>query len=306
MIDAFLDMMAAERGAAQNTLENYRRDLEDVSAWLDRRNLEHATSDDLRGYLASMAANGFAPSSQARRLSSLRQYFGFLYTEGYRDDDPTGVIDAPKKRMSLPKVLSVEEVGRMLDLAADEPRAIKVEGSKAHVRALRLHAFVELLYASGLRVSELTAMPVSLLRRNEEWISVTGKGGRDRLIPISQKARDALLRYHSVLERYCDTRDNSFLFPDDACAGPVARQVMARELKRLAARAGVDPKRVSPHVLRHAFASHLLQNGADLRVVQQLLGHADISTTQIYTHVMDERLHALVEAYHPLANASKT
>ncbi|MEM1377742.1 MAG: tyrosine recombinase, partial [Pseudomonadota bacterium] len=277
MIDAFLDMMAAERGAARNTLENYRRDLDEVAASLTRRNLEHATSDDIRDHLSSMAKQGFAASTQARRLSSLRQYFGFLYTEGIRDDDPTGVIEFPKKRASLPKVLSVDEVTALLDLASEEPGLVKVEGGRDHIKALRLHAFVELLYASGLRVSELTELPVSLLRREDEWVTVKGKGGRERLIPISAKSREALERYHAAMDRFRDTAANQWLFPDDAFSGPVARQVMARELKSLAARVGIDPKRISPHVLRHAFASHLLQNGADLRVVQQLLGHADIS-----------------------------
>ncbi|MEN0000380.1 MAG: site-specific tyrosine recombinase XerD [Pseudomonadota bacterium] len=306
MIDAFIDMMAAERGAARNTLENYRRDLDDVAEWLGGGPLENASADQIRAYLGSMATRGFAASSQSRRLSSLRQFFQFLYAEGIRDDDPTGLIESPKKRASLPKVLSVSNVETILDLAAAEPSMIKIEGSKKHIKALRLHAFVELLYASGMRISELTEMSVTLLRRNEPWFLVKGKGGRERLVPVSEKAQTALEHYHRVLDAYRDMRANDWLFPDDSGTGPVARQVMARELKSLSARAGIDPAKISPHVLRHAFASHLLQNGADLRVVQQLLGHADISTTQIYTHVLDERLKSVVERCHPLASVEKT
>ncbi|MEO1748157.1 MAG: site-specific tyrosine recombinase XerD [Pseudomonadota bacterium] len=306
MIDAFIDMMSAERGASHHTLENYRRDLEDVRDTIKSACLEQATASEIGAYLTKMASRGFAPSSQARRLSSLRQFFKFLYAEGVRDDDPTSLLESPRKRAALPKVLSEDEVSRILDLAATEAGQIRIEGNKKHLNALRLHAFVELLYASGMRVSELTELPVSMLRRNEPWFVVKGKGGRERLIPVSEKAQIALDAYHRVLDAYVDTRDNAWLFPDGSCSAPVARQVMARELKSLAARADIDPKRVSPHVLRHAFASHLLQNGADLRVVQQLLGHADIATTQIYTHVLDERLQSLVEACHPLAQASRT
>ncbi|MEO0543535.1 MAG: site-specific tyrosine recombinase XerD [Pseudomonadota bacterium] len=306
MIDAFIDMMSAERGASRHTLENYRRDLDDAQMAISAARLEDATDTQIGAYLRAMSAQGYAPSSQARRLSSLRQFFKFLYTEGVRDDDPTGRIESPKKRAALPKILSVEEVAHILDLAATEATHQRVEGSKKHLNALRMHAFVELLYASGLRVSELVDLPLSVLRRNEAWFAVKGKGGRERLIPVSNKAHRALEKYHGILDAYFDTRDNSWLFPDSTFAAPVARQVMARDLKALAGRAGIDPARVSPHVLRHAFASHLLQNGADLRVVQQLLGHADISTTQIYTHVLDERLQSLVEECHPLAQHAKT
>jgi len=299
-------MMSAERGASHHTLDNYRRDLEDVRNNIKSAGLEEATDVEIGAYLTKMASRGFAPSSQARRLSSLRQFFKFLYAEGVRDDDPTSLLESPRKRAALPKILSVDEVARILDLAAYEARDERIEGNKKHLNALRLHAFVELLYASGMRVSELTELPVSALHRNEPWFTVKGKGGRERLIPVSKKAQAALDAYHDALSTHCDTRQNDWLFPDGSCTGAVARQVMARELKSLAARAGIDPKRVSPHVLRHAFASHLLQNGADLRVVQQLLGHADIATTQIYTHVLDERLQSLVEACHPLAHASRT
>ena len=306
MIDAFINMMSAERGASHHTLDNYRRDLEDVRYTIKSARLEEAPDIEIGAYLTKMATRGFAPSSQARRLSSLRQIFKFLYAEGVRDDDPTSMLESPRKRAALPKILSEDEVAKILDLAGWEARNVRIEGNKKHLNALRLHAFVELLYASGMRVSELTELPVSVLRRNEPWFAVKGKGGRERLIPVSEKAQAALDVYHRALSTYCDTRYNTWLFPDGSCSGAVARQVMARELKSLAARAGIDPNRVSPHVLRHAFASHLLQNGADLRVVQQLLGHADIATTQIYTHVLDERLQSLVEACHPLAQSSRT
>ncbi|MEO1703101.1 MAG: site-specific tyrosine recombinase XerD [Pseudomonadota bacterium] len=306
MIDAFIDMMSAERGASLHTLENYRRDLEDAERAISAPRLEAATDTQIAAYLSQLAARGFAPSSQARHLSSLRQFFKFLYAEGLRDDDPTGLLESPKKRSALPKTMSVEEVTGMLDLAADEVLKVRVEGSKTHANALRLHAFVELLYASGMRVSELTELPISVLRRNEPWFPVKGKGSRERLIPVSGKAQMALETYHQILDTHFDTRGNVWLFPDSRFGGPVRRQVIARDLKGLAVRAGINPSRVSPHVLRHAFASHLLQNGADLRVVQQLLGHADISTTQIYTHVLDERLQSLVEECHPLAQRTGT
>ncbi|MCM2293501.1 site-specific tyrosine recombinase XerD [Allorhizobium sp. BGMRC 0089] len=308
-IEAFLEMMSAERGAAKNTLTSYARDLADVVAFLSGRQkrLETADSADLSAYLAHLTEKGYEAASQARRLSALRQFFRFLYSEGLRGDDPTAILDAPKKRLSLPKTLTIEEVDRLLKLAADEAA---MDGPDKLQRLRRL-ALVELLYATGMRVSELVALPAHVLRQEGGFLMIRGKGAKERLVPLSAPAIDALKRYSEA--RRCAQADKAdenpkmagFLFPAASKEGHLPRQVFARELKDLAVRAGLAPEAVSPHVLRHAFASHLLQNGADLRILQELLGHSDISTTQIYTHVLDEKLQILVETHHPLAKYGK-
>lgn len=303
MIEPFLEMMSAERGAAANTLDSYRRDLEDADRFVRAHGaagLHIARTSDLTAYLRDLEAQGFAASSQSRRLSALRQFFRFLFAENVRSDDPTGVIASPKKQRGLPRHLSMDAVSRLLEAARSEA----LEGRKTPARArrtARTHAMVEFLYATGLRISELTQLPVMILHREEPFFMVKGKGGKERLVPLSDSARSAGQAYRVLLERDERAAHCPFLFPDDGFSGPVARQVLARDLKALGARCGIAAADLSPHVLRHAFATHLLENGADLRVVQQLLGHADISTTQVYTHVMDERLHALVSAHHPLA-----
>ncbi|MEM8542010.1 MAG: site-specific tyrosine recombinase XerD [Pseudomonadota bacterium] len=302
MIEAFLEMISAERGAAANTLAAYGRDLEDAGSFVrQRRNIElsNATSEDIAAYLASLTTLGFAPSSHARRLSALKQYFLFLYNENIRGDDPTAVLSAPKKSASLPKTLSEDEVSRLL--ATAEHEALHCTGNaKAKLHAMRNHALLELLYATGLRVSELVGLPVSIMRRHEPFFIVKGKGNKERMVPMSAKAMKAVQSY--ILLRNQDERadDCKWLFPADNYAQALARQVFARDIKALGNKCGIMASQLSPHVLRHAFATHLLQNGADLRVVQQLLGHSDISTTQIYTHVLEERLHQLVNDHHPL------
>jgi len=301
-IENFLEMMSAERGAAGNTLESYRRDLEAAADVMQTRgvNLAEAKTEDVRNVLDGMSNEGFAATSQARRLSALRQFFRFLYSEGFRQDDPTGVIDAPKKQKPLPKIMSVENVGRLLDRADLEAREAPEPAER--IKALRLHALLETLYATGLRVSELVTLPVSVARTDHRFLIVRGKGSKERMVPLSQKAREALQNFLSLRDSLPGYDDNPWLFPAFSESGHLARQVFARELKGLAARTGLSSASISPHVLRHAFASHLLQNGADLRTVQQLLGHSDISTTQIYTHVLEERLHKLVSEHHPLAD----
>ena len=301
-IENFLEMMSAERGAAENTLESYRRDLEAVADVLAARgvNLAEAGPDHIRSAIDAMATEGFAATSQARRLSALRQFFRFLYSEGYREDDPTGTVDAPKKQKPLPKIMSVENVTRLLDRAVRE--ADETTEPAERIKALRLHALLETLYATGLRVSELVGLPVTVARTDHRFLLVRGKGSKERMVPLSPKAREALQRFLTLRDSLPGSDDNPWLFPAFSESGHLARQVFARELKGLAARAGLSAAAISPHVLRHAFASHLLQNGADLRTVQQLLGHADISTTQIYTHVLEERLHKLVSEHHPLAD----
>lgn len=307
-LEAFLEMMSAERGAAENTLAAYRRDLDDAAAFLaaSRTSLTAAGTPALRAYLSDIAGRGFAASSQARRLSALRQFYAFLYAEGIRTDDPTGILDAPKKGRSLPKTLGTEEVNRLIALAEEEAAAAGA-GTPERVRRLRLLALLELLYATGMRVSELIGLPASVLAQDGRLLLIRGKGNKERMVPLTEASRRALRAYAAERRTLAadGEDDGPWLFPADSESGHLARQVFARELKGLAARAGIGAASVSPHVLRHAFASHLLQNGADLRAVQELLGHADISTTQIYTHVLEERLHRLVNAHHPLAKAGE-
>ena len=298
-IEAFLEMMSAERGAAVNTLASYRRDLDDYLGFLAGRgeDLEEGDAESIRAYLGDLDDRGFAATSVARRLSAIRQMHRFLVSEGVRADDPTGPIDGPRKPARLPRVMSIEDVERLLETAAAEARRSDLAG-EAKTRALRLHALIEMLYATGLRVSELVGLRAAAIRRDQRFITVRGKGGHERIVPLTEKAREAARVY--VVARN-DATNSAWLFPSSGDSGHLTRQAFARELKALAGLAGLTPSQVSPHVLRHAFASHLLQNGADLRVVQQLLGHADISTTQIYTHVLEERLRALVSEHHPLA-----
>jgi integrase/recombinase XerD len=248
-----------------------------------------------------IARRGFASSSQARRLSALRQFYRFLYSEGLRPDDPSGTVDSPRKDRPLPKVLGEEEVSRLLERAAAEAADESLDKVQ-RLSAIRMQAMIELLYATGLRVSELVALPVAVARRDERFFIVRGKGGKERMVPLSGKAREALKAWLQERGEHPSMAESPFLFPAASEDGFMPRQVFARDLKGLAARAGISTAKISPHVLRHAFASHLLQNGADLRVVQQLLGHSDISTTQIYTHVLEKRLMELVSRHHPLAD----
>jgi integrase/recombinase XerD len=297
----FLDMLAAERGAGRNTLEAYTRDLDDLADHLagNGTTIAGATTADLRAYLAALARRGFKASSVARRLSAVRQLFRFLYAEGHRGDDPAAVIEGPKRGRPLPKVLSIDEVDRLL-ATAHAGAADAARSDAERLRGLRLACLLEVLYATGLRVSELIALPAAAARRDERMLVVRGKGGKERLVPLNDAAKRAMRDYLGRLAELDRDTGSKWLFPSFGESGHLTRQHAARELKALAAAAGISAERVSPHVLRHAFASHLLQNGADLRIVQTLLGHADISTTQIYTHVLDERLKSLVRDLHPL------
>ncbi len=294
-------MLAAERGGARNTLAAYARDLADLSMALAAagRTIARASTEDLRAYLGSLAKRSFATASVARRLSAIRQLYRFLYAEGRRADDPSAVIEGPKRGRALPKVLSIAEVDRLLTQArAEMDRADRP--ALERLRAARLACLIELLYATGLRVSELVSLPVSAAERSARMLTVRGKGGKERLVPLNEAAKTAMREYLALLSATARHQKTKWLFPSFGEAGHLTRQHFARELKTLAAAAGLRPAQVSPHVLRHAFASHLLHNGADLRVVQTLLGHADISTTQIYTHVLEERLKSLVRDLHPL------
>lgn len=301
-VSLFLDMVAAERGGTANTLAAYGRDLEDFSAWLAtrRKKIDSAASTDLRAYLADLTRRGYASASVARRLSAIRQLYRFLFAEGHRRDDPAAAIEGPKRGRPLPKVLSVAEVDRLIATAHARATAPTAAG-RQRLRRLRLVCLIELLYATGLRISELIALPASAARRDERMLIVRGKGGKERLVPLNSAAVAAMRAYREALPPDDPAANSKWLFASFGDGGHLTRQHAARELKDLAIASSFDAARVSPHVLRHAFASHLLHNGADLRIVQTLLGHADISTTQIYTHVLDERLKSLVRDLHPLS-----
>ncbi len=299
-LEAFLEMMSAERGASPNTLSAYRRDLEDAGARLSAHGagLARAGADALAQCLSDFASDGLAPTTQARKLSALRQFYRFQRAEGARRDDPTETLDSPSRGRPLPKILSEAEVDRLLETA-------RVDETAAGLRTLCL---VELLYAAGLRVTELVSLPLTAVARRERCILVRGKGGRERLAPLTSEALEAVEAWRGVREETLPEKGSKtyekearFLFPSRGASGHLTRERFAQILKELALKAGLDSEKVSPHVLRHAFASHLLARGADLRSVQMLLGHADISTTQIYTHVLEERLKRLVEDVHPLA-----
>jgi integrase/recombinase XerD len=307
LIGLFLDMLAAEQGAGHNTLDAYRRDLTDLSDFLARNGdgFANAETQGLREYLADLDARGFKSSSVARRLSAMRHLFRFLLNERIRSDDPAAILSGPKRGRGLPKVLSIADVDRLLTRAkalTEAPEASPLQ----RLRAMRLYCLLEVLYATGLRVSELVTLPLSASRRGISMIVVRGKGNKERLVPLNEASRQAMVDYLAAIEALKQASQKNagvskWLFPSFGESGHLTRQHFARDLKELAASAGLAPRLVSPHVLRHAFASHLLHNGADLRIVQTLLGHTDISTTQIYTHVVEERLKSLVRDLHPLA-----
>ena len=302
LVDLFLDMQAAERGAGANTLTAYRNDLADLTAHLRAagRNISDADTAALREFINSLAERGFKASSLARRLSAVRQLYRFLYAEGKRTDDPAAVLEGPKRARTLPKVLSIKEVDMLLARARNDMDDAK-QAPAQRLRAARLLCLLEVVYATGLRVSELVALPAASARRDLRMLVVRGKGGKERMVPLNAAAKRIMDEYLKL--RAAAKLDKSkWLFPSFGEQGHLTRQHFARELKALGSAGGIAPDRLSPHVLRHAFASHLLHNGADLRVVQTLLGHADISTTQIYTHVLEERLKALVRDLHPLAD----
>ena len=288
--EAFLEMLAAERGAAGNTLAAYRADLEDFAAYLGGRStLRQAESAEVAGYIAGLKDAGMSARTQARRLSALRQFYLFLLREGARADNPAAELEMPRLPKSLPKYLAESEVDALFAAARDMPG----------LSGLKAVAGLEMLYASGLRVSELLALPAQALTTDAAMLMVKGKGGKERMIPLSGPAKDAASRMRAELAK--TKRPVRYLFPGRDLRAAMTRQGFALLLKQVALKAGIDPARLSPHVLRHSFASHMLAHGADLRSLQKLLGHADIATTEIYTHVLAERLRSLVQAHHPLA-----
>ncbi|MEM6634990.1 MAG: site-specific tyrosine recombinase XerD [Pseudomonadota bacterium] len=302
-IPAFLDAQAAELDAARNTLLAYGRDLDAFADWLDRRNttLADVTTADIEAYLVSCDAQGMARATRARRLSSIRQLFRFAFEEGFRPDNPAIQIKGPGRDKRLPKVLSEDEVDRLLQAAATYGKTDKDR--------IRNRCLIEILYATGMRVSELVSLPVQAARGNPQVVLVRGKGGRERIVPLSPPARAALAEWLRVRDAAEDVivQDGAarsrFLFPSPSKQGYLTRHRFYILIKDIALAGGVPPAKVTPHTLRHAFATHLLAGGADLRSIQTLLGHADVGTTEIYTHVLEERLRELVLMHHPLAQS---
>ncbi|UWQ55751.1 site-specific tyrosine recombinase XerD [Leisingera caerulea] len=300
-ISTFLDAQAAETGASQNTLLAYGRDLKDLTAWLEHRSLDFLTAsqDDIEAYLINCDAQGLARSTRARRLSAVKQIYRFAFEEGWREDNPAIQIRGPGREKRLPKTLEVIEVDRLLEAARKTGRS--------EADRLRNTCLMELLYATGMRVTELVSLPVSAARGDPRMLLILGKGGKERMVPLSPPAREALAAWLLVRDAAEDEREQKgtpasrFLFPSRGRSGHLTRHRFYLLIKELAVTGGVSPDKVTPHTLRHAFATHLLANGADLRAIQALLGHADIATTEIYTHVLDARLQELVLEHHPLA-----
>jgi integrase/recombinase XerD len=299
LIDQFLEMMSAERGASRNTLEAYRRDLKEYLIFLSGTGFTARTANTqtVRGFLSALASRQLAKTSAARKLSAVKQFHRFLLAEGLAKDNPTSIVEGPKLGRPLPKIMSIEEVDRLITTAR---AAIAEASGERRFRAARLYCLIEVLYATGMRVSEILTLRTEAAKSKEQFLLIKGKGGRERLVPLNEAGRDALKDFLSLRKDAGDGSEEGYLFCSYGGVGHLTRQRLGQELKALAAAAGLSPSKVSPHVLRHAFASHLLAGGADLRAVQQMLGHADISTTQIYTHVLSERLRKIVETHHPM------
>lgn len=292
--EAFLEMMSVERAVSEKTLDAYTRDLNNFSSFFGS-DIDKADEKDIRNYFKSLSKNGISASSVARRLSCLRQYYGFLFQERLREDNPTLALETPKMSRSLPKNLTEEEIEILFD------EAYKIKGPEG----LRVCAMLEIAYATGMRVSELISINISALSGERKMLRVTGKGNKDRLIPLTEKSRESIENYLKVREYFMKESESIFLFPSRSKVGHITRQRFSQLLQNIVKKTSIDENRVSPHVLRHSFASHILSNGADLRAVQKMLGHSNISTTQIYTHILEERKQTLVQNKHPLAKKNK-
>ncbi len=300
LLGRFLEMMSAERGAAKNSIAAYERDLEDYLDAISRP-VPEITPDEVRQHIADLKSRGLARSSVSRKISAIRQFHLFLLREGLSSENPASLIETPKAQRTLPKILSEADMQKILSAAADD----EVAATPAlRIKAMRNRCLLELLAATGLRVSELIALPFKLAQSKDEFLNIRGKGGRDRIVPVSNRAREILKNYAKAMREQHE-KEPKWLFPSRGASGQLTRQHFALELKRLARLAGLDAEHISPHVLRHVFATDLLNHGADLRAVQQMLGHADIATTQIYTHLQPDRLTEAVERHHPLSKAKK-
>lgn len=311
-IEAFLEMMAVERGASPRTVEAYRGDLLDLAAFLRQNTVavDQADETSLRAWVRSLADRQMGPRTVARRLSALRQFHQFLLSEGVRREDPTTTLDTPRRGRPLPKFLSEQDVSALLEAARDPSPTLR-EGDDGVVATARRRALVELLYATGLRVSELVSLPLATVQRGQMVLVVMGKGAKERMVPITTAAREAIddwlpVRSATLPRGKTRAKADTFLFPSPTARdGHLTRDGFFKMLREIGERCGIEPSRLSPHVLRHSFATHLLAHDADLRSVQQMLGHADIATTEIYTHVLEHRLTSLVRAAHPLAALGK-
>ncbi|EMS36625.1 site-specific tyrosine recombinase XerD [Candidatus Liberibacter americanus] len=300
LIERFLEMMSSERVASTNTLSAYKSDLTEVFMFLKERGLmlSSASSNDIVLYLHNIFEKKLESSSQRRKISTIRQFYTFLCTEGIRKDNPARILEFPKKNHNLPRIIGKKSVTDLLKQASIESKEPSIDKWKR----IRMLLLVELLYSTGMRVSELVTLPASTLNLNERTIIIRGKGNKERLVVFPPSVLNAMQKYKEIRSKIVGMKNSPWLFPSSSKKGHLSRQVFARDLKNLASRAGISMNSISPHVIRHAFASHLLEGGADLRTVQVLLGHADISTTQIYIHLMPEKLQKLVQNYHPLAN----
>ena len=304
-ISTFLEAMAAEHGAARNTLLSYGRDLQDFSGWLGahKGSFETAQRADIETYLVACDAQGLSKATRARRLSAIRQLFRFAHEEGWRMDHPAQRIHGPGASRALPKTIAADDVVRLIDAAATSGRT--------DLDKQRNHALMELLYATGLRVSELVGLPLAAVLGDPRMILVRGKGDKERMVPLTNSARSALapwishVQQEAALARKSGKPASRFLFPSSGIEGHITRQQFHHLIKEWSLKAGLDPARITPHTLRHAFATHLLAGGADLRVIQTLLGHADLSTTEIYTHVLEDQLRDLVLNHHPLSTKTR-
>jgi integrase/recombinase XerD len=295
LIEGFLEMLLTERGAAANTIDGYRRDMEEFNSFVVKRgsDLKKCQSSHIQSYLKFLDDAGLKNSTQARRLSAIKQFFLYMLGDEFRTDDPSMNIDSPRGQRRLPKYLTEEEVARLLEAT-----------SGTEPDRLRMASLLQLLYATGLRATELVTLPFPALRDQDRFLIIRGKGNKERLVPVNQSAKDALKDYLEIRDNFLSgNRHSKWLYPSRGETGHLTRQRFGQLLKALAIEVNIDPKKVSPHVLRHAFASHLLANGADLRSLQKMLGHSDISTTQIYTHVLQKRLMEVVSTHHPLADA---
>ncbi|WP_370931501.1 site-specific tyrosine recombinase XerD [Bartonella sp. DGB1] len=304
-IEEFLEMMAAERGVTTNTILAYRSDLIKYCSILTSKGIDplNATEKDIESFFSIINQQQFSITSQLRLLSVLKQFFMFLLLENKAKENPLRHISAPKKPLIVPKFLSQKQINSLIDFAYQETKKYEYPEKKGY-KKMQFYCLVELLYATGMRVSELVSLPITAVNFYDSIILIYGKGGRERYVPLNDKAIDTLkiwLKWRSLSKK----AKSKFLFPANGVDGHLCRQVFARELKKAAIKVNINPELVSPHLFRHAFASHLLQNGADLRFIQQLLGHADIATTQIYTYILEDKIQKLIETYHPLATSNK-